>query len=118
MIHFRNEKREMQEMQDELEDLRDCGLGNCKPAFLQSCANIKVPILYNTYTQLFIFNAKMAFSSLNDSFSKEEARGGTEDALVPLGHPLARRWIKKTCLLLFQLESFESYDHPTIFNLT
>ena len=38
----RNEKREMQEMQEELEDLRDCGLGSCKPAFLQSCANIKV----------------------------------------------------------------------------
>ncbi len=31
-------------MQDELEDLRDCGLGNCKPLFLQSCANIKVHI--------------------------------------------------------------------------
>ena len=29
-------------MQEELEDLRDCGLGNCRPAFLQSSANIKV----------------------------------------------------------------------------
>ena len=59
----------MQEMQDELEDLRDCGLGNCKPAFLQSCANIKVPILYNTYTQLFIFNAKMAFLAFHLSMT-------------------------------------------------
>ena len=33
-------------MQEELEDLRDCGLGNCRPAFLQSSANIKVLTYY------------------------------------------------------------------------
>ena len=29
-------------MQDELEDLRDCGIGGCKPRILQALANIKV----------------------------------------------------------------------------
>ena len=29
-------------MQDELEDLRDCGIGGCKPKILQALANIKV----------------------------------------------------------------------------
>ena len=29
-------------MQDELEDLRDCGIGGCKPKILQGLANIKV----------------------------------------------------------------------------
>ncbi len=29
-------------MQDELEDLRDCGLGGCRPKFIQGLANIKV----------------------------------------------------------------------------
>ena len=29
-------------MQDELEDLRDCGIGGCKPRILQPLANIKV----------------------------------------------------------------------------
>jgi len=36
------EKQELHLMQDELEDLRDCGIGACKPKFLQSLANIKV----------------------------------------------------------------------------
>ena len=48
VVLCRNEKREMQEMQNELEDLRDCGLGNCRPAFLQSCANIKVKRIDST----------------------------------------------------------------------
>ena len=29
-------------MQDELEDLRDCGIGGCKPKILKPLANIKV----------------------------------------------------------------------------
>jgi hypothetical protein len=29
-------------MQDELEDLRDCGLLGCRPQFIQKLANIKV----------------------------------------------------------------------------
>ena len=33
-------------MQDELEDLRDCGIGACKPWFLSSLANIKVSFSY------------------------------------------------------------------------
>ena len=36
------EKQELHEMQDELEDLRDCGIGGCKPRILQALANIKV----------------------------------------------------------------------------
>ena len=40
---FRCEKAELDEMKDELEDLRDCGLGECcRPAFFQPLANIKV----------------------------------------------------------------------------
>ena len=56
-LHFscfirRCEKQELHLMQDELEDLRDCGIGACKPRFLQSLANIKVrhifiPLLSN-----------------------------------------------------------------------
>ena len=38
----RYEKQELHEMQDELEDLRDCGLGGCRPKFIQGLANIKV----------------------------------------------------------------------------
>lgn len=33
-------------MQDELEDLRECGLGSCKPKFLQKLANIKVSFAF------------------------------------------------------------------------
>ena len=36
------EKQELHEMQDELEDLRDCGIGGCRPKILQALANIKV----------------------------------------------------------------------------
>ena len=36
------EKQELHEMQDELEDLRDCGIGGCKPKILKPLANIKV----------------------------------------------------------------------------
>ena len=42
IIFFRCEKQELHLMQDELEDLRDCGIGACKPWFLSSLANIKV----------------------------------------------------------------------------
>ena len=31
-------------MQDELEDLRDCGIGGCRPKILQALANIKVRV--------------------------------------------------------------------------
>ena len=31
-------------MKDELEDVRDCGIGGCRPAFFQPLANIKVRI--------------------------------------------------------------------------
>ena len=33
-------------MQDELEDLRDCGLSGCRPKIIQPLANIKVRLLY------------------------------------------------------------------------
>lgn len=36
------EKQELHLMQDELEDLRDCGCAGCRPGYLQSLANIKV----------------------------------------------------------------------------
>ncbi|CAB4061515.1 SLCO3A [Lepeophtheirus salmonis] len=35
-------KKELHEMQDELEDLRDCGLGACRPSCMQSLSSIKV----------------------------------------------------------------------------
>ena len=42
-------------MQDELEDLRDCGIGGCKPKILQGLANIKVRFsifsIFNMYIQ-------------------------------------------------------------------
>jgi len=38
----RFEKQELHEMQEELEDVRDCGLGSCRPRALQGLANIKV----------------------------------------------------------------------------
>ena len=38
----RFEKQELHEMQDELEDLRDCGLSGCRPKIMQPLANIKV----------------------------------------------------------------------------
>ena len=41
---FRYEKAELHEMQDELEDLRDCGVAGCRPKFIQALANIKVSI--------------------------------------------------------------------------
>eukprot|EP00094_Tigriopus_californicus_P000284 TCALIF_00274-PB protein Name:"Similar to SLCO5A1 Solute carrier organic anion transporter family member 5A1 (Homo sapiens)" AED:0.11 eAED:0.11 QI:460/0.90/0.91/1/0.63/0.58/12/137/1099 len=36
------EKQELHEMQDELEDLRECGIPGCHPAFIQGFASIKV----------------------------------------------------------------------------
>jgi hypothetical protein len=41
-FHCRFEKQELHEMQDELEDLRDCGLVGCRPKVMQGLANIKV----------------------------------------------------------------------------
>ena len=41
-FHCRYEKAELHEMQDELEDLRDCGISGCRPKFIQAAANIKV----------------------------------------------------------------------------
>ena len=38
----RCERAELHEMQDQLEDLRDCGLLGCRPHFIQKLANIKV----------------------------------------------------------------------------
>lgn len=43
---LRCEKQELHLMQDELEDLRECGLGSCKPKFLQKLANIKVSFAF------------------------------------------------------------------------
>ena len=51
IFFFRYEKAELDEMQDELEDLRDCGIGSCRPAFVQPLANIKVYILFSLFAK-------------------------------------------------------------------
>ena len=55
---FRCEKAELDEMKDELEDVRDCGIGGCRPAFFQPLANIKVTMYFQ---MLVIFSLNFYF---------------------------------------------------------
>ena len=111
----------MQEMQNELEDLRDCGLGNCRPAFLQSCANIKVK--KNRFKLLKkLFKNLLKFFILRESqkkfaFFKEQLWGPAKQVVKGKGSangPKSKHLANYSLSLVFYFPKVEKCLFPQI----